>query len=409
MSMSIRRTSDPRLPHVVILGAGYAGTLAALRLAARVRSGPRARVTLVNAVPHFVERVRLHQLAAGQTLTHRPLESILRGSGVELCIGHVQELDAAAHRLRLTTASGEARSLPWDYLLYAAGSGQGRADVPGVREHAYGIASEADARRLAAAVRALPAGSRVVVVGGGLTGLEAASELAETFPALRVQLVSAGPVGPGLSERGRAYVRDTLRALGIELREHSPVIAVEPGALTLTGGTVPFDAAVWCGGFLPSPLAAAAGLRHNAAGQLVVGADLRALDQPEIFGCGDGAGFADGAHGLRMSCAVAMPMAAQAADNLAAVIAGRTPQPHGFAYAAQCLSLGRRAGIVQRVGADDAPRPLIVTGRIGARLKEVVCRYTMVALSIERYVGGTYTWPGRDRAGLAATPGTLVA
>lgn len=386
---------------IAILGGGYAGVLAALRLARRGRQA--GRITLINAVPHFVERIRLHQLAAGQSVPERPLAELLAGSGVELLVGRAVALDPRAQRIEVAAADGTQKSVPWDYLLYALGSGLGPSQVPGVAEHAHSVASEPAARRLATRLSSLPPGGRVAVVGGGLTGIETATELAESHPHLRISLFTGQALAPGLSPGGSTYIRESLAALGVLLHENSPIDAVEQGALTLRGGTVPTDLTIWCAGFAPASLAAASGLATNGRGQLLVGADLRVPGHPGIFGCGDGAGFADAQAPLRMACATAMPMGAHAADSLTALLAGRSPRPFGFAFFAQCISLGRRRGIVQRVAPDDRPGQLIVTDRLGARLKEAVCRFTVLALSIERRFAGTYRWPGRGRPrGLAA-------
>lgn len=393
--MTTRTTST----HIVILGAGYAGVLAALRLA---RQGA-VRITLVNAVPHFVERIRLHQLAAGQTLPARPLHAMLAGTGVELLIGRALSIDPQAHRVEVALLDGTTRSVAWDRLIYALGSSAGPSLVPGASEHAHTLASEPGAHALRARLAQLPAGGRIAVVGGGLTGIEAASELAETHPQLRVSLLTGHALAPGLSSGGRRYVRESLSALGVEVCEASPVRAVEPGGLLLDSGRFAAEVTVWSAGFTASSLAAASGLPVNSRGQLRVGLDLRVAAHPDIFGCGDGAGFADGEPALRMACATALPMGAHAADNLAAALAGRPLRPLGFAFFAQCISLGRQRGIVQRVSADDSPRQLIVTERLGARLKEAVCRFTLLALALERRFAGTYRWPGRGR-GLPRLP-----
>jgi NADH dehydrogenase FAD-containing subunit len=106
---------------IVVVGAGYAG-LAAAKLAARWTG---AEVTLVNAGDRFVERVRLHQLAAGQPLRDLPLAGLLRGTGVRLVVDRVTGIDAATRTVRL----GE-RELGYDRLVYAAGS---QADLDSCR------------------------------------------------------------------------------------------------------------------------------------------------------------------------------------------------------------------------------------------------------------------------------------
>jgi NADH dehydrogenase len=399
--MSLIRSNAP---HVVILGGGYAGALSALRLSGR--SG--ARITLVNAAPHFVERIRLHQLAAGQRLVPRPLDALLAGTGVNLLIGKVVEIDAAAQRAHVEQPDGSRLAVAWDYLMYALGSGSGSHGLAGA-EHLHAVAGESGAQKLAAHLSALPSGARVAVIGGGLTGIETASELAESIPRLRLSLLSSGELAPGLSLAGRDYVRSSLRALGVELREGVTVLGAERDALILRQGPLPTAAAVWCAGFSTSPIASRSGLPISERGQLRVDAHLRVPGHPNIFGCGDGVrALRDGSE-LRMACATAMPMAAHAADNLTSLLRGRPLRPFGFSFFIQCISLGRRRGIVQRVGPDDAPRDFFVEGGLAARLKEAVCRFTVLSLTIERRLAGTYTWPGRRRAPVVEPVANLVS
>ncbi|MET0789340.1 MAG: FAD-dependent oxidoreductase, partial [Cellulomonas sp.] len=166
---------------IVILGAGYAGASAAGRLARRLHPDD-VEITLVNAEPDFVERVRMHQLATGQDLRPRPLDGMFAGTGVALRVARVTSVDVDA---RTVTLEG-ADELSYDTLVYALGSARDDHGVPGVFEHAEELASRTGARRLNDRLRVLSPGARVLVVGGGLTGIEAASEIAESFAGLDV-------------------------------------------------------------------------------------------------------------------------------------------------------------------------------------------------------------------------------
>ena len=75
---------------VVVLGAGYGGTLAAIRLAGKAR---QADVTLIGESDLFVERVRLHQYAAHQRLRQRPMADILGGTRIKFIRGTVSSVD----------------------------------------------------------------------------------------------------------------------------------------------------------------------------------------------------------------------------------------------------------------------------------------------------------------------------
>jgi NADH dehydrogenase FAD-containing subunit len=383
---------------VVVLGGGYAGVMAAVRLAGQ--SGARARVTLVNAVPHFVERVRLHEVAAGGTPRVHSLLGLTEGSGVQLRIARVVGLDLERRRVLLRAPDGaESAPLSFDWLVYALGSSSDLARVPGVAEHAHAVGSEAEARALRDAVHALRAGACVAVVGGGATAIEAATELAERHPHLRVTLVSRRPAGEWLSEKARAHLADTLARLRIEVRAGAAVEAVEREALRLEGGErLPFDVCVWGGGFVPNPLAREAGLAVTPEGALRVDATLRSVSHPFVLGAGDAVALeGPDTVALRMACATALPLGAHAADNLHALLEGRTPAPFAFSYAVQCISLGRRRGILQRVNPQDVSLPTSVRGWPGAWLKEQVVRYTVRTLKKESRQPGGFSWPGAPR------------
>ncbi|MDX3228021.1 NAD(P)/FAD-dependent oxidoreductase [Streptomyces sp. ME19-01-6] len=335
---------------VLVLGAGYAGLLAALRLA------PHARVTLVDPSPHFTERVRLHEHAAGRPDVTHPLRELLRGTGVTHLAARATGLDPAA---RLVTTD-DGRSLPYDRLVYALGS---RTAAPG--ERAFTLETTAELHK-----RLLDGPGELAVVGGGLTGIETAAEIAEAHPEWRVRLLTGGEIGGSLSAKGRAHVRATLAELGVHVEEGRRVAAPEE---------VDAGAVVWAASMTANTeLAAQAGLALDAAGRIRVDPALRSTSHPEIYAAGDCAAATSPAAGaLRMACATALPTASHAATSLIEEARGREPRALRFRFLVRCVSLGRRDGLVQAVRADDTPRELVLTSRAAARVKEQIVRSTI--------------------------------
>ncbi|MFI8323141.1 NAD(P)/FAD-dependent oxidoreductase [Streptomyces sp. NPDC085529] len=359
---------------IVVLGAGYTGAVAAGRLAKRLHRED-VRITLVNPEPDFVERVRLHQLAAGQDLTPRPFGEIFAGTGVELKLARVAAVDADRKAVTLDTADGR-EELAYDSLVYALGSGWNHGGVPGVAAHAHELASRPGALRLRARLAELRAGGTVVVVGGGLTGLEAVTEIAESRPDLDVALVARGALGDWLSEKGGAHLRKVTAGLGITVHEHQAVAEVAADRLTTADGTVvPADVTVWTTGFAVHPLAEGTGLELAADGRIVVDATMRSVSHPDVYAIGDAAAaVGPGGKPLRMSCASGVPMAWQAADALAARLTGAEVPEISIRYVQQCVSLGRREALIQFVTADDRAKEKALTGRLAARYKELICK-----------------------------------
>lgn len=392
---------------LLILGAGYAGLMAAFRLG-RAAQGKPITVTLINDSPLFVERVRLHQVAAAQRVRARPIQGLLRGSGVRFVQGRVTRIAAQSRQVHLTTPDGE-QVLSYNYLLYALGSQTDFGRVPGARDYTLSAGNAADAPRLRERLSQLAAGSTLIVVGGGLTGIETAAELAERYPALRVRLVTAGRLGEGLSKRGQQHVRKVLARLRVTLHENTPVQAVAAEALLCANGErLPFALCVWAATLRAVPLAANSTLATNERGQLLVSPTLSSLSAPNIFGAGDGVAFAE-AHGvpIRMACATALPMGAQAADNLWAALHGNPQKPFGFGYVAQCVSLGRQDGLVQFVRRDDSPTERILTGRLAAFIKESLCRYAAFSATTA-WLATHYRWLGQNAFASAPEPTVVI-
>ncbi|MFD4125825.1 NAD(P)/FAD-dependent oxidoreductase [Streptomyces globisporus] len=358
---------------VVVIGAGYTGATAAGRLARRLR-GEDVSITLVNAEPDFVERVRMHQLAVGQTLRPRPFDEMFAGTGVELRLGQVTGVDVDRRTVTVTGADGPS-DLEYDTLVYALGSAWNTQGVPGTTEHAHEIAGRDGALRLRDRLAALAPGSPVTVVGGGLTGVEAATELAETRPDLDVSLIARGGLGDWLSSKGARHLRKVFTGLRITAHEHTTVTAVHADRVTTTEGDIPAAVTIWTTGFAVHPIARATTLETGDTGQITVDATMRSLSHPDVYAIGDAALVTGpGDKPLRMSCASGIPTAWQAADAIAARLTDDKLPTISARYFNQCISLGRKEGLIQYVTADDRAVSAALTGRLAALYKELVCK-----------------------------------
>ncbi|MET0285575.1 MAG: FAD-dependent oxidoreductase [Polyangiales bacterium] len=347
---------------IVVVGAGYAGLTCALRVARKARGS--AQVTLINGSERFVERIRLHEQAAGIAQPVLELSELLRGTGVQLQLGWVHDVDLAQRTLRV-----DEQTVSWDQLVLATGSVFADAQVEGAREHAFTL----EPRSLPWLESALPAiakrGGRVVVVGGGLTGIEAASEIAEAHRGARVVLITRGEVAPECSPAAREHVRKVLSKLSVELREHTDVSRVEADRLHTPAGELPFAACVWSVGFRASPLAREAGLPVNRLGQVEVDAELRVPSHRHVHIAGDLAYVA----GMPMGCKSALPMGMALGDNLARIVHGEPARAFKYRHLGYCLSIGRHEAVIQLQGR-------YLRGGLATRVKELVCRGTLWAL-----------------------------
>jgi NADH dehydrogenase len=228
---------------ILILGAGYTGMMAATGIALRNKT---SQVTLVNPTDIFNERLRQHQAAVGQDLGAHSIPDLVAPAGVAFVKGRAARIDAEQRVVVLD----DGRELAYDVLVYALGSA-----TPCV-EHAFTI----DDPVFAEALRANAEGV-LTVCGAGLTGIEAAAEAAETYPGMRVRLLSRGEPGSMMGPKAREYMRGSLDRLGIEVRTGVTVARVLEGAVELEGGElIPTDVTLWTTGVAYNPLAADAGI-----------------------------------------------------------------------------------------------------------------------------------------------------
>ncbi|NUW34939.1 FAD-dependent oxidoreductase [Nonomuraea sp. SMC257] len=366
-------TTGHHTPHkIVVIGGGYAGTLAANHL--RMRAD--VDITLVNPRPEFVERVRLHQFVAGTRDATVDYGTLL-GEGIHLVVDSATRIDTATRTVEL--ASG--RALDYDYVIYAVGSTAATpSSVPGAAEFALDLAEFEPARRLRARLAELPSEAAVTVVGGGLTGIETAAELAEQGRA--VTLVCGRTLAPSFGAPARRSMTTWLTRHGATVIEAAVVTEVRPDAVVFADGSVRASAlTIWAAGFGVPELAAASGLRTDALGRLLTDETLTSIDDDHVVAAGDAA--APSGRPLRMSCYAAGPLGAQAADTVLSRIAGTEPAVIDLAFTGACVSLGRRTGIRQLARKDDTAVKAYVGGRVGAAIKEFTTNFAVTRIRRE--------------------------
>lgn len=306
--------SVSNLPHVVVLGAGFAGM-------AFCRSIPtgRVRITVIDRQNHHLFQPLLYQVATAGIAAPdiaQPIRGILRDkSDLVVIMAEVTGIDFAAKRV--THERGE---LTYDYLVLAVGGGTSYFGHPEWERHAPGLKTLDDAlqirRRILCAYEQaeteLDAERKAelmttVVVGGGPTGVELAGAFAELSRTVlqkdfdhidpttaRIVLVESGDrvlkaFPAGLS----SSAADQLIRLGVEVRTGVRVQDIRAGEVVLPDCTIKAGTIIWAAGVTASPLARTLGLETDRGGRLPVGPDLSLPGHPEVFAIGDVAAVTD--------------------------------------------------------------------------------------------------------------------
>ncbi|MCA0394657.1 MAG: NAD(P)/FAD-dependent oxidoreductase [Proteobacteria bacterium] len=357
------------LPHVVIVGGGFAGLWATRALA----SAP-VRITLVDRGNHHLFQPLLYQVAtAGLSAPDiaAPLRHILRRQkNVEVRMATVERIDAAGKRVVLDDGS----SIDFDLLLLASGATHAYFGNDHWAAHAPGLKTLDDAldlrRKLLLAFERAEATHdpaereawlSFAIVGGGPTGVELAGTLAEIArhtlkdefrnidPArARVRLIEAGPrVLSSFPEALSEKARRQLEALGVEVSTGTPVADITADGYRLGDTFVPAKTVVWAAGVAASPLGRTLGVALDRAGRVPVRPDLSVPGHPDIFVAGDLAAITqDDGSPVPGVAPAAKQMGRHVAQAIRARLAGRPTTPFRYRDYGNLATIGRMAAVV---------------------------------------------------------------
>lgn len=368
------------MKRIVVIGGGFAGLWAAAAAARRFDEvgtrGGEVKITLVNRDPWHVIRVRAYEQDLSDTRI--AIADVLDPIGVELVLGEVSAIDVGAR----TVTVGGGRQLHYDRLVLAAGSRLHMPDIPGLARHAFHVdtydGGEALNRHIVGLGRrpASPARDTVLVVGAGLTGIEAACEMPQKLaragiPGGCVILADALPrVGSDMGEEARPVIERALGDLGIATRTGITVEAVDAEGITLAGGErIATETLVWAGGMRASPLAALLPVARDRLGRLAVDEHMRVRGVTGVFAAGDiAAAVLDGTHTSVMSCQHGRPMGRFAGHNAVGDLLGLDLLPLRIEHYVTCLDLGPW-GALYTEGWD---RRLAVSGPEAKKTKQTI-------------------------------------
>jgi NADH:ubiquinone reductase (H+-translocating) len=307
--------------NIVILGAGFGGLQAAVALAKKVKNdGLNANyaILLVDRNPYHTFSPLLYEIATTpgrsadseklKSLVTYPLTVLLEGLGITFLNDEATFIDMNNRTVQL-----KHDQISFDYLVIALGAEPNHFDIPGLRENSLKIKTFADAIEIRDVLESMLENSggltKVVVAGGGATGVEMAAEIKAWFCngkneacKTEVLIVEASPsILGGLDKDVVEIAERRLKNIGVGINAGDPIRKVVPRKLELKSGReIPFDILIWTGGVKPSPLAGDLPIKKDGRGRIEVGemlacvtenADLRIASR--IYAIGDIACFMD--------------------------------------------------------------------------------------------------------------------
>ena len=358
------------LPHVVIIGGGFAGIATARELA-----NENVRVTIIDRHNFHTFLPLLYQVATAglePADVAYPIRTIFgQADNIFFRHGRVRDVD----QFRRVVLLDNDAEIPYDYLVLATGATAAYFGIPGASRYAMPLYSLADARTLrnrllltleAADVAAeiAPVPVNFVVVGGGPTGVETSGALAELVSivmrrdGLRLdpKLVSVTLVDlsdrllTAFPESASAYTQRELERMGVTFRLGSTVVEVKEKGLLLEGGEeLPADAIVWAAGVTASgTLAHDLQVSPGPGGRARVREDLRLVESDVVWAVGDASAPPLPNGGVAPQLApVAIQTGKHAARQILRTVKGQPTEAFRYRHKGLMATIGRRAAIAQ--------------------------------------------------------------
>lgn len=368
---------------ILIIGACFGGLWSALSAMRLLDQHQRLDLTVSVLAPQAELRVRPRFYEHDIAPTVAPLSELFNVVGINFVRGSATAIDASAKRVSYLDERGVEQALTYERLVLASGSQVARPSmVEGIEQHTFDVDSFASAQRLGDHLHALgaqppsPQRNTVLVIGGGFTGIETATEMPGRLRAVlgedaqvRVIIVDRSQtVGASMGEAIGAVIAQASEEVGVSWRLGASVRSVDANGVWLSNGEqIQASTVIWAVGVKASPLTEQVVGERDNSGRLHVDPMLKVRGQDAIYAAGDTAFAASddlGNHAL-MTCQHAIALGRSAGNNAAADLLGVAPSAYSQVKYVTCLDLGAW-GAVYTEGWD---RKIILTGAEGKAVK----------------------------------------
>jgi NADH dehydrogenase len=362
---------------IVVLGGGWGGVTTARHLERSFRGRTDVEITLVSRENFFVLTPLLFEACSGALeLRHcaQPIRAALRRA--RFIEATIEAVDVERRVVRAVAPEAGTYDLPYDHLVVALGASTNDRLIPG-SSNAFTFKTMADAlvlrnhviERLERADAAPDAASRqrcltVVIIGGGLVGVELLGELTafaqdvlRFYPRIRrdeirFRLFEAGArILPEIDEQLAAVAARVLQRRGAQISVSTPVRSIEAGRVHLANETIDAGTIVLAAGIVPNAVASAIPVVHDQRSRIVVDETMRSRSDPHVWALGDCAAI-PGPDGRPYPALAQHTLreAKQLARNLRAVVDGRAPAPFVYHPLGTMASLGHTRAVALVLG-----------------------------------------------------------
>ena len=354
--------------NILVIGAGYGGLTAALRLERILKKHSFFKIHLIDKNPFHTIKTQLHEAAVRRAEVSIPLYKILKNRNIQFHLGEVKNID-----IQNKTVQINDKSLNYQFLIIAIGSKVNYYNIPGMAEHSFALQTLYDADKIyehISNVCALSASEkdeniikenlRFVIGGGGLSGVEFAGELADhtsrcianfNIEKSNLEIIvieAASRLVPFMDEEFSEKIKKRLVEKEIKVLLNSKIIKRTEDEVFLEDGTViKTKNFIWTGGIRVSDLLKRGGLKSGPAGRVIVNEHLQAEGNKYVYAIGDSANAINPVTGKPVPAAAqfALQQGRLAAENIYAEVTGKSKKEYFPKVLGEVVSLGKHLAI----------------------------------------------------------------
>ncbi|CAH1211638.1 NADH dehydrogenase-like protein YjlD [Paenibacillus plantiphilus] len=321
----------------VILGGGYGGLTVAHELLEGELPDDTV-IVLIDRMPHQGLKTEYYSLVAGTSADIDLRVNFPYDPRLIITYGEVTDINLSAKHIML---AGQ-EPLEYDWLVVALGCTDKYHGIEGAELYSNSIQTLSSTRKTYLAVNDVKAYGQVTIVGGGLSGVEVASELRESRPDLNIRILDRGPsILSAFPDKLQQYVSSWFLEHEVEMRGNVSLFKLEEGALHDTNNpvTLATDVTVWTAGIQPVPIVQRMKLPKDNQGRLIVNEFHQLPEHTDVFVIGDCSSLP-----FSPSAQAAEAQGKQVAEVMQAVWNGKTPRLSQIKLKGVLGSLGKKAG-----------------------------------------------------------------
>jgi NADH dehydrogenase len=362
---------------IVVLGGGFGGVATVRHLERVLRRRTNVEIILLSRQNFFVLTPLLFEACSGGLeLRHcaQPIRAALRRA--RFIEATVESVDLERALIRAVVPEGSAFDVPYDHLVVTLGASTNDGLIPGssnaltfktmadalvLRNHLIEQFERADAAATAVQRRGC---LTVVVIGGGLVGVELVGELTafaddvlRFYPRIRrdeicFRLFEAGPrILPEIDAKLAVTAARVLERRGVDVQASTAVRSIATGRVRLANDAIDAATIVLTAGIVPSAVASAIPVVRDQRGRIAVDATMRSRSHPQVWALGDCAAI-PGPDGRPYPALAqhAIREARHLAENISAVVGGKVPSAFMFRSLGTMASLGHTRAVARVFG-----------------------------------------------------------